>query len=128
MNSSSPNPIPTSLSSLAYLESLSLPDQGLFLLSRLELVFPFGISFPKADLSWWSEDRLDPFGIAPGLPEDEIRSAIHLLLGDPWRYLVHADYVARMPEEAGVYQVTHEGRVVVKRNRVKVDIDIELPF
>ena len=128
MNSSSPNRIPNVLSSLACLEALSLPDQGLFLLNRLDFVFPYGQTFSKADLSWWSADRLDPYGFTPDLPNDEIRRAIHLLLDNPWRYLVHADYVAREPLQTGMYKVTNEGHAVVERNRVKVEIDRDMPF
>ena len=110
MNSSSPNRIPTVLSSLACLEALSLDDQSLFLLKRLTLRFPKVKTFTLDTLHGFrfNLSRPDPNQLVPGLPSNECERAIEILLDKPWDEIVRKGYVTEARWQPYWYQIRYE--------------------
>jgi len=127
MNTSSPNRIPNVLGSLAYLEDLSLHDQGLFLLSRLATFFPRGKTFWKIDVFRREGSIPPPNWLAPGIPKYEIRMTIHHLSFYAWNEILHNGWVAEAPPVSGWYEITDKGWEVVESNTCPCEGD-GLPF
>ena len=127
MNSISPN-IPTVLPNLAWLEDLSLQEQGLFLLKRIVDSFGQVRRFWKEGLSWCM-DGIDHFGLVPGLRNDEIRRGIDHLLDKPFDWNVRNGYfVARGPERDHFYAITAKALAVVDgltHNGLTLEVDDE---
>jgi len=123
MNSNSPY-IPTVLPNLAWLEDLSLQEQGLFLLSRIVDGFGHVCRFWKGGLSWCM-DGIDQFGLVPGLRNDEIRRGIEHLLDKPFDWIVRNGYfVARGPQRDDFYEITAKGLEVVGGPTLEADDDL----
>jgi len=124
MNSNSPHLIPTALSSLECLEDLSLHDQSLFLLKRLALRFPRGMTF-WLDALYLPESHSvpDPNELAPGLPIDERQMAIHYLLDEPWEEIEGNGYITKVPRKLNWYEISAKGWAVACRMTLQVDGD-----
>jgi hypothetical protein len=124
MNSSSPHRIPNVLSSLACLYDLSMHDLGLFLLSRLAILFPRHKTFRRFDLVEYDVMyRPDPNGLVPGLGNHEARLGVHRLLGEAWDELASTGYIAEAPRGNKWHEITDKGWAVLESNTVKVDDD-----
>lgn len=122
MNLKSPY-IPTVLPNLAWLEDLSLQEQGLFLLSRIVDGFGHVCRFWKGGLSW-CEDGIDQFGLVPGLRNDDVRRGIDHLLDKPFDWNVRKGYfVARGPQRDNYYEITAHGLAAVGGPTLEADDD-----
>jgi hypothetical protein len=108
MNSDAPD-ISTARSNLACLEALSLPDQGLFLLKRLTLRFPWGKIFTLDSLRPFPFSLYDPDPneLVPGLPSNECQRAIQILLDKPWDEIMRKGYVTKASRQPYWYQLRY---------------------
>ncbi len=112
-----PTPKPSAQvpSTLADLKSLSVHEQGMFLLKRLAKRFPKPERFYKKNLAL-TYPQPDIYGIAVGFPSPEVPAVVQYLLeGPPWRELERCFYVVNASGD-GWYEITEEGWEASKQN------------